>query len=121
MPIDQLIKLMGIVGDVCNVVYNIAHHAGLLAALPLIKDVQALGSFSAIELLSEVKVLSQDNRKLVEDAFKASLKLDGGVIEAKVESGVDVLEDGIKKAYEAIALEQSVVKYVQDVKTYFNS
>lgn len=96
------IVLLGAAG--VNVGEKIANHGGILSALSLIGEVQALGSLQKGQLLAEAKDLSKEERSELNQVFKAKLVLDNKVLESKIEAGADVVDEAIDCGLEALAV-----------------
>lgn len=120
MGIDQLKVIVKSVADAITVSSKIiVDHAGFLAALELMPDVQAIGALSQVELLAEVKGLNPDERAQLDALFAANLVLSNVSLQAKIDAGELDLEKGIDLAFSALACYNVGKALVADVQSLF--
>jgi hypothetical protein len=73
-----------------------------------------LGTVTFAEIKSEIATLTPDERKQLEAALKSKLEFHNPVIQAKVASGVDLIEV-------AVGIMEQVVGLVNQVKALFSA
>lgn len=102
--IDDLKKCVLAGAELLNVISKIAHKQGIFVAFELVDELSALGSVSAAELKAEIAGLDDAERADLLAAFKAKLVLQDPSVEAKLESGADLLNDAVNVVIEAVGL-----------------
>lgn len=110
----EKIVLLGAEG--VNVGEKIANKGGIFSALALIDEVQALGTLEKGQIIAEAKDLSKEERTALSTTFKGKLSLENKSLEAKIESGVDIVDEAIDIGLEAFDAYKHVQKLVEKVK-----
>lgn len=101
--IKGLEKIVLLAAEGMNVAEKLANGGGMFSAFSLIDEVQALGTLEKGQLISEAKDLEKDERASLLATFKSKLSLDNKALEAKIESGADLLDEVIDLGMECLA------------------
>lgn len=102
MATPNLSVLIDAVGEGINVLYKVTHGSGIFAAFALADELSALSHVTGEALKAELSSLSPEDRKVLEDRFKAKLVLDDKALELKVEEGSDLLNTAVDVVFEAV-------------------
>ena len=109
LGVEGLKKVVLAVAEAANVVSKVVHGKGLLVALSLMDELSALGGLDADTLKAEVKDLSLEEKEELKKALKDKLVLQNPAVEAKIEAGLDVVD-------EAVGVVQDALKVVEKIK-----
>ena len=93
LGIDQLEKIVDAAGEAINVVHKVSHGSGVFAALAIVDELSALGLVKKEVLMAQLKDLSTEERKSLLGALKTKVALSDKELEAKIESGIDCLDE----------------------------
>lgn len=95
LGIDQLEKIVEASGEAINVIERVTSGSGIWAVFQLTDELSALAGLSGPVVLAQLKDLSTDERKSLLGKLKAKVSLSNKALEAKIESGVDCLDEAI--------------------------
>lgn len=96
---------------------NAAFKGGISAVFGVLGALNDLRTVDFTAAGNEVKELGADDRAAVEASFKGALDLTDKKIQAKVEAGLSLVDDGFVLAAEGIELYKDAVVFEQKVKS----
>jgi len=111
--IDNIRKIAMLGVEGLNVGIKVMNGGGLFGLLSLIDEVNAVKSIKKEELMMEIKDLSKEERLQLLEEIKQKLQLDKKEIEAKIEEGMDLLNEAIEIGYSAMGVIHSGVELVK--------
>lgn len=111
--IEKLTAIVEAVGEGYNVLYKVTHGGGVLSALALTDELSSLGGLSKDAVVAEVKDLSQEERKQLLQIVKNKVSISDKALEAKIEAGVDCLDEVVSLGFEGY---ETVMSFVDRVK-----
>lgn len=100
--IDQIKTVLMAVCEIVNVMDKILHKKGLLVLFQLSDEFMLLSGLDVDALKLEIADLDLAERAALRDAIKAKLVLINPDIEKKIESGVDLLDEGVEMTKHAV-------------------
>lgn len=121
LGIENLKKIVNLGAEALNVGSKIINGGGLLSALSLIDEVNALGTIEKGALLAELKDLTTDERLQLEELFKHKVSLQDKAVELKIEEGVDLLEKAGDLAIRVIGIVNEVKVLVAEAGALIKS
>lgn len=110
--VEQIKKVLDLGIELANVLSVMKHGGSIFAFTRLMDEVSALGTLDFDAFKKEIMDISAEERLSLAAHVKAKLELQDKVVEAKIESGVDLVED-------AVAVAESAVAFVNKVKVLF--
>lgn len=110
--IENLKKLVTIGCEVVNVGSKILNGGGIWSLMSLINDVSVIKTLDKNAVLLEIKDLSVDERKELLELAKSTIHLTKPEIEAKVDQGLDLVNEAVDLGISAIALVESGIALV---------
>lgn len=100
---EQLERLVEACGEAINVVYKVSHGGGVFSALSIVDELSALGLVKGEVVLAQLKDLDAAERKHLLGLLKAKVSLSDKELEAKIESGVDCLDEVVEFGFKVFA------------------
>lgn len=110
-------KLMLLAAEGVNIGEKIVNKEGVLSAIALVDEIQALSTLEKGQVIAEAKDLTKEERLALSLSFKNKLVLQNKALEAKIEGGLDVVDEAIDIGFEAMAAYTHVTVLVDKVKT----
>lgn len=104
--IDGLKKVVLAAAELLNVASKIINKEGIFVAFQLADELTALSNLDAAALKAEVADLSPEEKLDLVNTFKQKLVLQKPEVEAKIEAGVDVLNDAVEVVVSAVVVVQ---------------
>lgn len=103
LPIDQLSKIVEASAEAINVIEKVTHGGGIWAVFSLTDELSALSGLNGAIVAAQLKDLSIDERKSLLSLLKAKVSLSDKALEAKIESGVDCLDEVVDYGFQVYA------------------
>lgn len=107
--VENIQKILFVMFDSVMAVDKMAAHEGILSLLQFTSDFSAMGTFNLDQFKLEVSEFSPEERADMKAKLKAKLVMHNPALEAKLESGVDLVDEGV-------GLVEANVAYVNKVK-----
>lgn len=111
--IDNIKKIAMLGVEGINVGIKVMNGGGLFGLLSLIDEVNAVKGIKKEELMLEIKDISKEERLELIEMIKSKLQLDKKELEAKIESGVDLVNEAVDVGYAAMQVIESGVQLVK--------
>lgn len=111
--IENLKKIFVAASDIVLVFDKLSNHEGIFSLFQFSGDLNALSSVNLDAMKAEVKDLSLDERKALEQLLRDKLVLHNKVIEAKINDGLDLVEEGIVIVGQVVGLVNKVKTLLQ--------
>jgi hypothetical protein len=103
LPVDQLEKIVDASGEAINVVHKVSHGGGIFSVLSIVDELSALGLVKGDVVLAQLKDLDVAERKQLLGLLKAKVALSDKALEAKIEAGVDCLDEVVDYGFKIYA------------------
>lgn len=115
----DVLKVIEAVGEAINVIAKVVNGGGIFAVFALADELSVLGGIKKESLLLEIQNASPNQRKEWLDALKKKLVLADKALEAKLESGADLLNESIDVVFDAIKVVEEGKAVVEKAKVLF--
>lgn len=119
LPIDQVQKVIEASGEALADVYALMHGGGLLNALSIMNDLSILKTIDQKLFVAELKDLDPVERASLLIAFKTKFQIADKVLQAKIDTGSDYLDEAVSIGLEAYNVVEQTVSLVNRVKGLF--
>ena len=91
--IDQIKKVAALSCELVNVISKVANNQGVFSLFQVADELMAMSNLNADELKLEINELSEEDRSELIIFMKDKLALVNSQLEAKVEGGLDVVNE----------------------------
>lgn len=103
LPIDQLSKIVDAAGEAVNVIHKVTSGGGIWVAFQLTDELSALAGLDGPTVVAQLKDLSAEERKSLLSLLKVKVSLSDKDLEAKIEGGVDCLDEVVDYGFQVYA------------------
>lgn len=113
---DDLKKVITALCDAVCAIDGLANKEGVFSLFKYVQDFSALGTVNADGLKAQVLALTPEGRHELEALAKEKIKLHNPALEAKLESGIDVLDNLIDVGVHAFSVTKEAILVWDKVK-----
>lgn len=119
MDHSEIDKLALVTADVLTAIGNMIDGGSIVDLFAVYPDIGLIQSEDWTKAKEQLKALSMDDRKAVEDIFNKNLGLKNKGLEVKIQSGVGILEEAIELVESAVLSYKNILSLYVELKALF--
>lgn len=117
--LENIKKAVNAAVEVVNVVSKIVHKQGIFSVFQLSDELVALGTIDVEAFKKEVSELSAEEKAELKQTIKDKLSLVDKEVEAKIESGLDLVEKGTALVEKVVGILKEAKELVEEAKALY--